>query len=90
MLPLAPVLLAPVLAASPLLNDMLMKLKATEEKKLATAARKAEIVTKKQERQARLISSTEAKAAKAVAKAEKLCTKLAKAASAGVALTHSG
>jgi hypothetical protein len=66
------------------------KLKATEEKKLATAARKAEIVAKKQEKQACLISSAEAKAAKAVAKADKLHAKLAKAASAGVALTPSG
>jgi hypothetical protein len=48
------------------------KLKATEEKKLATAARKAEIVAKKQERQACLISSAEAKAAKAMAKDDKL------------------
>ncbi len=66
------------------------KLKATEEKKLATAACKAEIVAKKQERQACLISSAEAKAAKAVAKADELCAKLAKAASTGVALTPSG
>jgi hypothetical protein len=66
------------------------KLKAAEEKRLATAARKAEIVAKKQERQACLISSTEAKAAKAVAKADELCAKLAKAASTGVALNPSG
>ncbi len=66
------------------------KLKAVEEKKLTTAARKAEIVAKKQERQACLISSAEAKATKAVAKADKLCAKLAKAASAGVAPTSSG
>jgi hypothetical protein len=66
------------------------KLKAAEEKKLATAARKAEIVAKKQERQACLISSAEAKVAKALAKADKLCAKLAEAASAGVALTPSG
>jgi hypothetical protein len=65
------------------------KLKATEEKKLATAARKAEIIAKKQERQACLISSAEAKATKAMAKADKLCAKLAKAASAGVAPTSS-
>ena len=38
-----------------------MKLKAAEEKKLATAARKAEIVAKKQERQAHLIYSAEQK-----------------------------
>jgi hypothetical protein len=67
------------------------KLKAMEEKKLATAARKAEIVTKEQERQACLISSTGAKATKAVVKkADKLRTKLAEAASAGVAPTSSG
>jgi hypothetical protein len=65
------------------------KLKAAEEKKLATAARKAEIVTKKQERQACLISSSEAKVTKAMAKADKLRAKLAKAASAGVAPTSS-
>jgi hypothetical protein len=66
------------------------KLKAVEEKKLATAACKSEIVAKKQVRQACLISSAEAKAAKAVAKADKLCAKLAKAASAGVVLTPFG
>jgi hypothetical protein len=66
------------------------KFKVAEEKKRTTAARKAEIVTKKQERQACLISSAEAKAAKAVAKADQLCTKLAEAASAVVALTPSG
>ena len=63
-----------------------MKLKAAEEKKLANSARKAEIAAKKQERQALLISSAEAKAAKAMAKADKLCAKLGKAASAGVAV----
>ncbi len=61
-----------------------------EEKKLATAARKAEIVTKKQERQACLISLAEAKVTKAVAKADELHAKLAKAASADVAPTSSG
>jgi hypothetical protein len=66
------------------------KLKATEEKKLATAAHKAEIVAKKQERQACLISSAEAKVAKVVTKADKFHAKLAEAASAGVALTPSG
>jgi hypothetical protein len=45
---------------------------------------------KKQERQACLISSAEAKAAKAMAKADELRAKLAKAASTGVALTPSG
>ncbi len=66
------------------------KLKAAKEKKLATAAHKVEIVAKKQERQAHLISSAEAKAAKAMAKADKLRAILAEAASAGVAPTLSG
>jgi hypothetical protein len=66
------------------------KLKAAEEKKLATAACKAEIVTKKQERQDCLISSAEAKVTKAVAKADELRAKLAKAASTGVAPSSSG
>jgi hypothetical protein len=66
------------------------KLKAAEERKLTTAAHKAEIVTKKQERQACLISSAEVQVTKAVAKADELRTKLAKAASAGVAPTSSG
>jgi hypothetical protein len=55
-----------------------VKAKAAEDKKLTVAARRTEAQAKKQERQEKLISSAEARAAKAVAKANKLHIKLAK------------
>ena len=57
-------------------DEKAVKAKAAEDKKLAIATRKIEKETKKQER---AIATAETRAAKAVAKADQICLKLAKA-----------
>ncbi len=66
------------------------KSKAAEDKKIAIATRRTEAQAKKQERQEKLISSAKARAAKAVAKADKLRIKLAKTATMPASLHGPG
>jgi hypothetical protein len=54
------------------------KAKAAKDKKLATAACRAETMAKNQEKQAKLISSAKAKASKVVAKAKNNASSLRK------------
>jgi hypothetical protein len=63
-----------------------VKAKAAEDKKLVVATHCTEAQAKKQEKQEKLISSAEARAAKAVAKAEELRIKLAKIATTPASL----